>query len=711
MLNRRDLLLAGAALLGSGGTAAAEDAAAAANVLRLRPLGGGSGPMPVRIGRPFAAGEIARAPQAVRAGARVPTQADVKTRWPDGSVQHAVLSFVLPPLSGTATIGFADQPDAPGTPLTAAEMLDPAYDFDAVLAIALDGAVEQVSARAMLQAGTYTVWAAGPIATTIILADHSAARRWDMGGAPLRPLRPIFHATFWPARKHVQVRVIAEIANTEALTDLRYDLLLSAGAAAPREVLRQAGLAHYAAARWTHRFWTGGSPRFLVIDHNLPALIQTRAVPRYDTGISVSERALSRDWTRWQASQRGFFGTGLWDKFMPQTGGRDDIGPYPGLVARWLYSGDARLAEIVSGQADLAAAWPLHVREGNPAKRFDAAQTVPALGRPASIYARPTLWLMDDRDHSTAQDRVPIHGPRILTNTYPKTNGGWKNDGAHQPDPFSALYTVTGDYFALEQVQFWAAVQALSYDPAYKGPPPSGVIRDQVRGDAWVFRNRVNAAFLSPDGTPEKAYFTAIVNDALAWWEGLHGITGTANEGSKLWRFGRSTPFEPPLHLFAEQKFDGPGAITGGGMVPGQVSSDAALWQHYMLIFELGRAKEKGFPTGRLLDYVGQVLTGQFRDPAAYAPENLGRYWTPVRDEAGRFFPTWAATLPAYSKADPVIRRDVSDGYVAMACAAATMLSGSPEGQVAYAWLRKNFYDPLRDRYSENPKWAFLPRS
>jgi hypothetical protein len=56
-------------------------------------------------------GEIAGVPQALLDGVRLPTQADVKLRWPDGSVKHAILSFVLPriPSNGTLKISFANQ--------------------------------------------------------------------------------------------------------------------------------------------------------------------------------------------------------------------------------------------------------------------------------------------------------------------------------------------------------------------------------------------------------------------------------------------------------------------------------------------------------------------------------------------------------------------------------------------------------------------------
>ena len=48
---------------------------------------------PVQIGRPFLQGEISNYPQAVVNGAAVLTQADVKQRYSDGSVKHAISLF------------------------------------------------------------------------------------------------------------------------------------------------------------------------------------------------------------------------------------------------------------------------------------------------------------------------------------------------------------------------------------------------------------------------------------------------------------------------------------------------------------------------------------------------------------------------------------------------------------------------------------------
>lgn len=100
---------------------AAPVAAAPDNRMRLRDASGqGARDYPLRLGRPFMAGEIARFPQVVIAGLAIPTQADVKTRWPDGSVRHAILSLIVPriPSGGSVEIRFREQPTANDAPLS-----------------------------------------------------------------------------------------------------------------------------------------------------------------------------------------------------------------------------------------------------------------------------------------------------------------------------------------------------------------------------------------------------------------------------------------------------------------------------------------------------------------------------------------------------------------------------------------------------------------
>src|SRR5205085_8642307 len=79
---------------------------------------------PVQIGRPFVTGEVANYPQAIVNGTAVATQADVKQRWPDGSVKHAVLAFLIPNLASraTVTVTFQNQNSGNNTALTLVQM-------------------------------------------------------------------------------------------------------------------------------------------------------------------------------------------------------------------------------------------------------------------------------------------------------------------------------------------------------------------------------------------------------------------------------------------------------------------------------------------------------------------------------------------------------------------------------------------------------------
>ena len=675
---------------------------------------------PLRFARPFRQGEIANAPGILIDGAPLVSQADIKTLWPDGSVRHAVLSCVVPriPAGGTLRLSFADRPRAAPAGLQREQMLAPGFDFDAALVLAQSaaqgGQSQTASARAMLQAGDYTVWCQGPVATTIILADHSAARRYDMGFEPVRPVRPIFHATFWPSLNAVEVRLVAENACTEALQDAAYDMRITAGAAHPAEVMRQDGLRHYLGTRWTRRFWIGAQPDGRVsIDHGLAYLGQTTALPPYDTSITIPGRVVADTYAAWLKTPRGLYEKGGWTPYMPTTGGRDDIGHVTGPLAKWLYTGDWRLFEMVSTMADLAAAWPLHLREGKAGVTFDRAGRVAGLGRPVSVYGRPTLWQFDERDRSRPQDRVAIREPRLLQAAYPHTSGGWVADNAHTPDPYSALYLLSGDFFALEQLQFWTAAQAGSIDPGYRGvsgATGAAGIREQVRGQAWMLRSRAAAAVLSPDGTAEKPYYHDLVDDAVAFWEGTHGVKGTRFEGSRLWRLARTPPFEPfepPLHVWA----DDPGrGAADAGLVEGQVSTWTGFWQGYFVLVELGSARDQGLPTQALLSWLAVALTGQF-GVAGYDPTNLDRYEVPVRKADKTFFQSWPDTLPAYLKPPGPLGDNVSDGYASYGYAASTFLLREPGGQVAYEWLRRGFFEPNRARYGGSPKWAFLPRA
>src|SRR5271167_4998948 len=134
---------------------------------------------PFAISRVFAMGEIANFAQARVNGTPVLTQCDVRTRWPDGSVKHAEITFIADlPASATLTVDFVNQATGNNSgPLDKAGML--ALNWDGEIDIT-NGSTLSTHARQIVSdwAGNasdrrVTYWRTGPICTQVILEDSS----------------------------------------------------------------------------------------------------------------------------------------------------------------------------------------------------------------------------------------------------------------------------------------------------------------------------------------------------------------------------------------------------------------------------------------------------------------------------------------------------------------------------------------------------------
>lgn len=682
---------------------------------------------PIQIGRPFVRGEIANFPQAVIGATAVTTQADVKTRWPDGSVKHAVLSFLIPTLAanGTVTVSFRNQTTGNTAGyLDKVKMLDAVYDFDAKMALT-NGTTKTASARAMLDAGNFTYWLQGSVCTSVILADHGANRTYDIGFDAYKPFRPIFLATFWPGINKVRVRFIGEAANTEEFEDLVYALSLTTGAASPTPVYSKAPFTHYAGSRWTKEFWIGGAPSAIAINHNLAYLASTKLVPNYDTSRVVPEATLASVYRTWTSAARDLYDAGNWMKAMGGAGGRPDLGPFPAWTVRWLYSGDSRIRDMALGNADLAAAWPIHLREGKTGKYFDAAHTIDAGGKVISIKARPSLFVGNALGYvtyyypgtNTTDDRITLPGTR--------TNGGWTWDVAHFPEPFYPQYLLTGDFWYLEEMYFWQATAAAHENPtAYWGRGPTGAYGgcggSQVREEAWALRGRVHVAAAAPDDAPEKAYFEALIGDAIAGFEGRYAIQGTPYQGNTMYNWAASSSGyrknfttlggNPPLNNW----WFGRSAFVQEGMDPAKVGSAESIFEEEYVLLALGLGKRLGYATGPLFSYIAAHFINIVTHPD-FSPYLVSAYRFPVRGTSGAYFSTWAAAKGAYlSTWNPVAyfnanMRDAEHGYAFIGMAGLSMATGEPNGQAAWNWIAANVAsDPYRV-LNGNPKWVLVP--
>ena len=721
---------------------------------------------PLQFGRPFLIGEIAHAPRVLLNGKPIASQANVKNRYPDGSVEFAVIAVVMPnlPIGANQTLTFADQPKPDNAPMSRAQMLDPAYDFDAVIgatATAAGSRPQTASARAMLQAGDYKIWTSGPIAQTIILGDDSTARKYDIGlGDGHRPLRPNFVATFWPASHRVLVRAVGENDLTTEVEDLAYTLAVRAGARASQIVytadLTGAQTTHpkkqWAMTNWSRSFWLGGTPSPQVdIDYNLGYLETTRWLPGYDTSIKPTAALVASEYALWTGRPHdlydGQWDGGLWQAAIAAPGERREIGPYPTWDVLWLYTGDWRMRQMALGMDDLAAAFPANLRETDPARRLQRSDPTglspsTGLGHTVSITDRRSTEFFTASDIFTqglAADRPVQVGPFNL-------HGPWRFDGAHQPQPWFVPYVLTGDPWYLDEAYLWAGFSASRYPgwvtkAAYgRGPTGAeGVIADELRGAGWVLRSRVETALMAPDSDPEKAYFTTLTNDALARWEGGLGVSGTVFDGSavKLWgaKYGNYYSTEngnspehglpPPLGNWESNGSPPTNASSivkqneaPGIFVPGAVGTATSPWMQYYNIYGLGRAKEVGFAAEPLVAHTAQWLITMVNN-SGY-PTLLAMYEMPVEKNGGGFFASWRALVAALqpgwltgqgwtpristaTSLDQYFARNLNaDGRQAWAIAAASQIAGEPGGAQAWAWIERHVYTRITD-------WASHP--
>ncbi len=747
------------------GTTAGDGAQAAsaptANTLSLtNHSGGGLRNYPLQFGRPFLQGAIANFPRVLIDGVPTETQADVKNRYPDGSVKFAVIAVVIPslPPGKPVRLTFANETSGNNAPLSRDEMLDPKkFDFDAAMSLSEPGQPSQtVSARDMLAHGAYKLWTSGPVAQTVEIADDSADATYDIGfdGAH-HPFRPRFYATFWPLTHQVQVRYVGEAGKTTELADLSYDLTLTIGEDRKRVyAIDLTGTGpnkkkHWALTNWTKCFWLAGAPPAQVdIDPNIAYLASTRFIPNYDPAVTAPESELAAYYSQWSSYPHDPYdayynhplGNVVWTQTMGQVGGRPEVGPYPIWSLLWLYTGDWRMRQFALGMADLATAFPANLRETKTGKRLlrtDPVGSSTGLGHTVAVTDRKSItwgayWFVNSGGFAVA-DRVGVAGPINLTPPF-------TFDMPHQPSPFYLQYLLTGDPFYLNEMYLWAGATAMmtpgdaTVYPYGRGPTGAeGAIKSEIRGDGWGIRNRAETAFIAPDADPEKAYFTALTNDALARWEGGFNITGTAYQGTTMWNWGRQqgvanipgAPLAgtiPTLHAWetlCPAPYDHTCAETNNANYGPTAASTLSPWMHYYLMYGLARAKELGFAAGPLFSYSAEFLTGIVNDSGM--PQMAGIYRIPNVLTPGAWATDWSSVLNAFSPTYRAtgITTDFSNGlsqggnsYTAPASAAAALALDEARGAQSWAWFKQNVYPSVTGgSLGPDPRWPIVPRT
>ncbi|QDZ30616.1 hypothetical protein FAY22_14210 [Noviherbaspirillum sp. UKPF54] len=577
--------------------------------------------VPVTFGQVFAAGSVLPTDgltATLSDGTTVPVQVDSKATNPDGSMRHAVLSAVIPSLAAnqSVTLNLAKSGSvSTSSGTTPAALLN--AGFTASVNVTLNGVVYSASADALLKSGSYMTWLSGPVANEWIV---SAPLKTASGTEhPQLSARFAIRSYAGMNKAKVDVTIENDWAYEPNPQNYTYDVQILVGGS---NVYSKTGMAHYHHARWRKEFWWGATPQ-LNVAHNAAYLISTKAIPKYDPALTISSTALSSLTSGWSGTKTEPMGAGQATPYMPDTGGRPDIGLLPGWAAMYVLSGDKGAKDVTLGTAALAGSWSVHYRD----KLTD---------RPVSLVNYPYMTILG----STSDTYNPSTGKY---EAFPACGGTCTNpnvaDSAHQPAFSFVPYLVTGDYYHLEELQFWAMWDIFQYNPAYREYGKGLVKSDQVRGQAWSMRALGEAAYITPDKDPMKAQFETFLSNNLDWYNTNYTANASANSL---------------------------GIITNGAAMVYNDSRGIAPWQDDFFTSAIGRTAELGYPKAKqLMVWKAKFPIGRMTD-TGFCWIYGSSYALNIRD---------TSTSPYYSSFGPVYQASVPSTQTSLACGSSAMAS------------------------------------
>lgn len=642
--------------------------------------------VPLSFGQVFAPGDLpagdalhGRLPD----GRTLPLQVDVKATHADGSVRHAVISALLPASTGAQALALvkgAARTDAKAAPASVQSLLD--AGFTAAAGAVIDGRDWTASVDKLLRQKP-AVWLDGPLVTEWLV---SAPLRNAQGEAHPR-LSARFAVRWYRALGKARVDVTIENAWAfqAAPRNETYDAHVSVGG---KEVYAKPGLVHYHQARWRKTFWWGAVPA-VHVRHDSAYLIASRALPNYDRSVHVAERALADLAAKWNGPKTEPMGIGMAVPYMPTTGGRNDIGLLPAWGALYLLSMDKRAKEVTLGTADLAGSWSMHYRDRHT-------------GKPVSLIDYPYMTIAghpgDTRNPKTGKMESFPPCPKEACRT------PYVHDVSHQAAFAYLPYLVTGDFYQLEELEFWAMYDVFNSNPGYRDNIKGLLKPEQVRGQAWALRTLGEAAYIVPDKDPLKADFQRILKSNLDWYNAEYTDNPNAN---KL------------------------GIIVNGYAVLYKNKTGVAPWQDDFFTAAVGHLADLGFAgAGRLLAWKATFPILRMTAPGTCWLD-ASIYALIVRDAAGA--PLYTSMAQAWKASHPPEIADLPCDSAAMAQALkvkpgemtgyASAVAGYPanlQPALAYAadvggkagreaWQRF-MSRSVKPDYGSAPQFAIVPR-
>ncbi len=501
---------------------------------------------PVTFSRIGAAGDFTAGVTPVVGGRELPAQVDVLRRAEDGSIRHALVTFVVPSLASGGELKVSYLNKAPAAPAEFVWAVPPeAFDLQLVLKRKGGGVLTSNIAKRL-----GADWAKGD--RVKVLHDGPLMKEFEIHDVPHDENGSVSRNfdVFWRLRvfsglKSVRVSVVVErcrMWNDKMRPWKAFHDFDGMEVRLGEKVLHaEKAYRHLDMCRYRVVTWTAGEMERIERRPNYAYWVKGKFVPLFrktrDFTAAQAEGDFRRKLTRHIApGEARILHEGIIHNHMPGTGGRPDIGPYPDWAVVYLLVGGSKLYRAnLHADGNGGGAFYIHARQDPDTPGYDVKNFVRPKGGPRTMPSR--------RETRT------------------------KPDGAHTPAIGYITYLLTGDKYYAEEMSFWASYQ-LSFYP-YRGLTTSFPLRHQ----AWGLRMVVDAAFILPTGHPLQGYFTKSVNTYLA-------------------RFDPLIQSPRKIHYVRDR-------YTRSGMAHLINVNTCAPWQHSWLIWSLHNAVLKGFDNAR----------------------------------------------------------------------------------------------------------------
>ncbi len=447
--------------------------------------------VPVTLSRIGADGHFTQGIAPAIGGRKLPAQVDVLRRAPDGSIRHALVSFVLPelPAGGKVRIDWLNErpPDPPA--------FRPAADLKRlqlrlVLTPEKGHVLTSVVGRALsgdpAGRGVKTL-RDGPVMKEVEIREVPV----DPGGRPDPHLEVLWRLRTFTGQKSVRVSAVVERCKPRKKSGpepIHYKfrgVRLLCG----KETLYEAGpYDHLDQTRYRILAWTDGPIEEIHRRPDYEYWWKGRFVPRYRwAGKAEAPKAVDAFYARRDPMRahpqrpQGILESGIILRHMPNTGGRWDLGPYPSWAAAYLLAGGGpeTYRAILHADGNGGGAFFVHVRQHG------------APGYNVFTVSQPPL----DQGY-----RIPLY--RLPDGSRPPA----QPDHAHAPSIGYLGYLLTGDEYYAEELSFWASYHAGEW-------PHKGLNWQPMdRSFAYSLRQVTDAAFILPDGHPLAAYYAKVLS-------------------------------------------------------------------------------------------------------------------------------------------------------------------------------------------------------